>query len=489
MRKISPFALLLMFVAPPAFCYQAEVVHIPAKNYFQTVKKEMDRAQHSIAVYMYVFSLLPDQPKSLAYQLAQTLKKAQDRGVKVEVILDQNIDFTNGPTAAWTIKGKNLAAYDFLKNQNIPVYFDDATTYTHAKAVIIDGKTVITGSTNWSKAGMTRNVETNVLIRSTKLAQEILNELKTIKKQSSQLEHESDTVLLPNLFLTRPNLLGRMVSRHDERAFDIYLYLLKEQAARNNSTFQLNFKALAASLYIANTTQESYRRQINKVLSKLEGRYKLIRVKKAFAKPTTIHLIDLEHTDKIYRPPQDKAFSVPETFWTYGWNHRLTFPGKAFYLLHLSESADSPTRPRWSLSGKTLAHRTHVSRSFISNGVTALRRANLLEVDYDVLTMNASEPRRPAIYTPNPLYDPRELDKTFIEMEGKYGTKAVKKAKKYAALVYEDSDVKAIERLINLEKKYGRDKIRQALKILGAKNPDNPKRTMGYLINTIKNLK
>jgi hypothetical protein len=56
-------------------------------------------------------------------------------------------------------------------------------------------------------------------------------------------------------------------------------------------------------------------------------------------------------------------------------------------------------------------------------------------------------------------------------------------------VVYEDSDLNGIKELIDMETQFGSKKVEAAVKVLGQKNPDNPARTLGYLIGTIRNLK
>jgi phosphatidylserine/phosphatidylglycerophosphate/cardiolipin synthase-like enzyme len=50
----------------------------------------------------------------------------------------------------------------------------------HHKVFIIDGNTVITGSANPTKNGLTRNDENILVIRSGKIAQQYLAEFKSI---------------------------------------------------------------------------------------------------------------------------------------------------------------------------------------------------------------------------------------------------------------------------------------------------------------------
>lgn len=96
--------------------------------------------------------------------------------------------------------------------------------------------------------------------------------------------------------------------------------------------------------------------------------------------------------------------------------------------------------------------------------------------------------RAPNIYTPNPLYDPNELDRSLEDLKIRYGAAKLERAQRAAAVVYEDSYLHGIKQLIELEEQYGPDRIARAEKILGAKSPDNPKRSIGYLIATIRGL-
>ncbi|MBK7207359.1 MAG: hypothetical protein IPH91_03650 [Elusimicrobia bacterium] len=464
--------LALAILAGSAWAYQGDVQNIPPREYFETVQREISKAKTSISLYMYLFSLQPYESQSEVFLLAQALKKAHDTGVKVEVVLDQNYDFTGEEGAS--VEAKNLAAYTYLRKSGISVYFDDAETYTHAKALIIDGETMITGSSNWSRAAFELNEETNVLVRSKDAARDMLKTLQAIKREEPP--NSGPAVPVPAGFLLDNELFGRMVSQPDERAFDIYLFLAREKPG----TINLDYDKLAVYLGINSMSREAYRRQINKVLGKLQDRYRLISVSKSFNKEAEITMLLVKSQDSV---------SVPVAYWELGWNRRLSFAGKAFYLINLRESAGSPIQPRWSLNLENIAKRYGTSPWFISQGVTDLRRNNLLEVEYGQAGENGPGDRAPNVYTSNPLYDPKELGKKLEDLKKQYGAAKVERAQSAASLVYEDSYLHGIKQLIELEDRYGMERIARATKILGAKSGDNPKRTIGYLIRTIQDLK
>ena len=135
-----------------------------------------------------------------------------------------------------------------------------------------------------------------------------------------------------------------------------------------------------------------------------------------------------------------------------------------------------------------MAHRYHLRPGTISKGVTELRRQNLLEVDYSPNVPQKGF-RRASIYTPNTLYDPTKLDQAIEELKVQQGEEKVVRAQSAATLVYEDRDINAVKALMALEDRYGQKRIADALKIVGKKNPDNPHRSIAYLIGTIKNMK
>ncbi|MBK8869652.1 MAG: hypothetical protein IPN19_01060 [Elusimicrobia bacterium] len=471
------FFLTALFWSSNVFASSAQTENIPPREYYATVQRELAKAKKSITVCMYLFTFRPNQSTSQVFHLAQSLKKAHDAGVRVEVILDQNINFVEGDERASDLsEGKNAPAYTFLKAQGIPVYYDDASTYTHSKAVVIDEETVIAGSTNWSESALARNQEINFLIRSKDVARDVLATLQAIPRQNPMPNAELSMVDLSGEFLEDTSLLARMTAQNDERAFDTYLYLVKQ----SSPSFSLNDEELAQSLGLPQDDRHAYRKQINKVLKKLQRRYGLIEVQTAFSQEAEIFLNVL---------PNERSAKLPRAYWILGWNRRLSFAGKTVFLISQYESEVSTRRPRWSAARNTISRRYGVSPGFISQGVTELRRKNLLEVDYARFASNAAKPRRPTIYTPNPLYNPADLDQKLEELKSKYGPEKVARAQTAAAAVYEDCDVHGIKELIDLETEFGQAKVDAAVKLLAQKNPDNPARTLGYLIGTIRNLK
>ena len=184
-KRVFILLFVLGLLASDLLAYQAEVENVSSDKYFQIVLDEINHAKSSIRVYMYVVVLFSNYPQSPSFKLVDAVIQAKKRGVDVRVILDQSFDQRRtSPKEKPNQDKKNENAYDILKKNGVRVYFDDPATTTHAKTVIIDNETVILGSSNWTKAALTWNNETNVLIRSKRFAEEILADLKKVKEAS-----------------------------------------------------------------------------------------------------------------------------------------------------------------------------------------------------------------------------------------------------------------------------------------------------------------
>jgi phosphatidylserine/phosphatidylglycerophosphate/cardiolipin synthase-like enzyme len=104
--------------------------------------REIDGASLSVLVQAYSFTSAP---------IAQAILEAHKRGVDVTVVMD-----SSQRTAKYS-------SATFFRNQGVPVYIDDRHAIAHNKIILIDGKTIITGSFNFSQAAENRNAE-NLLV-------------------------------------------------------------------------------------------------------------------------------------------------------------------------------------------------------------------------------------------------------------------------------------------------------------------------------------
>ena len=119
-----------------------DVLFSPDGGCEDRIIEEIDRAKKAIRVQMYFFTSKP---------IAEALIEAKKRGVKVTVILDSSQ------------QKMTYGRFRVLRRAGISVYFDGEHATANNKIILIDRRTVITGSYNFTKAAEEKNAE-NVLI-------------------------------------------------------------------------------------------------------------------------------------------------------------------------------------------------------------------------------------------------------------------------------------------------------------------------------------
>jgi len=138
-------------VCPSILCVnKASVVPISDRGYFPAVHRELQNAQHSIHIVAFELKYYEDYPDSNQNKIVEALVDAHERGVDVRVIVDEY--------------SKENNAYEFLTGRGIQIRYDSEAVTTHSKLVIIDGRIVILGSTNFSYYGLEKNHEADILV-------------------------------------------------------------------------------------------------------------------------------------------------------------------------------------------------------------------------------------------------------------------------------------------------------------------------------------
>ncbi len=121
---------------------RCEAMFSPGGGIESRLAEEIGAAKKRIRVQMYIFN-----SKRIGEALSQTAR----RGVNVEVILDKSQEkATYGP---WRV----------MRRDGVKIYFDSEHETANNKVILIDDRTVITGSYNFTKAAEEKNAE-NILI-------------------------------------------------------------------------------------------------------------------------------------------------------------------------------------------------------------------------------------------------------------------------------------------------------------------------------------
>lgn len=113
------------------------------------VLRSIESAHASIRLAAYSFT---------APRVVKALVDAKRRGVDVAVVVDMKNNLSDDRS------GKSRAALNLLVNAGIPTRTISAYAIFHDKFAVIDGKTVETGSFNYSEAAAHRNSENVIVI-------------------------------------------------------------------------------------------------------------------------------------------------------------------------------------------------------------------------------------------------------------------------------------------------------------------------------------
>jgi len=156
MRTALAAILSVLLACSTTHAFDLTLRDTPAAVYFSprggaqdALVQRIDQARESICVLAYSFTSAP---------VATALIRAQRRGVQIQAILDRS------QRKARSSKGQALAA------AGAGVYIDARHAIAHNKVMVIDGRTVVTGSFNFTKNAELKNAENLLILDSPELA-------------------------------------------------------------------------------------------------------------------------------------------------------------------------------------------------------------------------------------------------------------------------------------------------------------------------------
>jgi len=141
----------------------------------KSIYKKIDLAKSTIHISIYSFT---------HKKIAKRLRNAAKRGVKIEIIFDEK--------STKSQQGKSMLPY-LAKYKNITVYklkgkLSKNRRYhgiMHMKMAVIDKKTVIFGSANWTYSAFSNNYELLYITQDYAIAKKFNNYFKRLKKIST----------------------------------------------------------------------------------------------------------------------------------------------------------------------------------------------------------------------------------------------------------------------------------------------------------------
>ena len=150
--RILILAIILSLFSPLAHAQNYQQENETAKQVFfspdggceAAVVHELDKAKSSIFMAIYVFN---------SKKIGAALLRAKARGVKVWVLVDRVESFPKFSASGW------------LAERGLYVLKDGKHPKFHDKFVVIDAKTILTGSFNYTSTAEQQNAENLLILR------------------------------------------------------------------------------------------------------------------------------------------------------------------------------------------------------------------------------------------------------------------------------------------------------------------------------------
>lgn len=283
---------------------KARVLEASDRGYLDLVLSLLGRARKEIILSMYLIEpgdeAFPAHPVS---RLLEALLAARGRGVIVRLLLNSNFRFRPKSEVALGRYFERLLQHGAEVTTLLP------RRRLHDKLIVIDRRYVIEGSANWSIAALLSNYESTTIVDSPPHAQKKLERIQRImappplrapaKRQTGREIDQAflpvpESVELPLALLEKNGPLVQMVSTSDMRTMDLYLILLGQTATAGKDEITLDLESAGRALGLpANWVRSAVRRQMIKILRKLESRYKLLEVAFPYAGNARIKLREI----------------------------------------------------------------------------------------------------------------------------------------------------------------------------------------------------
>lgn len=139
-----------------------EVYIMNDRDYFSIAQKIIGAAEKNIHMIMY--QIMWYNRENSVMRLVNLLGEKAKNGIDVKIILEYSY-------YSESINDNNTKIKNYLERCGAKIKFDSPKITTHCKLIIVDGKIVIIGSTNWSESAFERNHECAIAICDKNLAE------------------------------------------------------------------------------------------------------------------------------------------------------------------------------------------------------------------------------------------------------------------------------------------------------------------------------
>lgn len=275
---------------------QGRILEASDRDYSDRVLSLLNRTTKEIAISLYLIE--PNDRADSTHPVNRFLKsltEACKRGVRVRLYLNTNFRFRPKTEVGHGNYFQHLAEAGAELATLLP------NRRLHDKLIVIDGRYVVEGSMNWSVTAFESNYESVSIIDSREHARKKLERIKRLTMRPEPKQPEINQPLLPipenteiPIALFEKNHLSQMIQESDGRTLDLYLILFGQSQAQEKRKFPIDLETIGHVLnFPPKWNRSKVRRQVLKVLKKLENRYKLIEARFPFGQNAEIKIKNL----------------------------------------------------------------------------------------------------------------------------------------------------------------------------------------------------
>jgi phosphatidylserine/phosphatidylglycerophosphate/cardiolipin synthase-like enzyme len=134
----------------------------PQNHCSETICDFLDKAENSIQIC--VFTISDDS-------ITKKITQCHERGVKIKIITDNDKQYDRG------------SDINYLAGKGLEIKIDMSHHHMHHKFAIVDNKSILTGSYNWTRSAEKYNQENLIITDSANMVQLFKNEFKRLWEQ------------------------------------------------------------------------------------------------------------------------------------------------------------------------------------------------------------------------------------------------------------------------------------------------------------------
>ncbi len=477
--NLSPFLAILFFALTSFFphTYAAPETAILAEDisdraYLERVINLIQNAKSSIDVAMFAiqYQAKPDDPAS---RLLTALGEAAKSGKKVRLWLN-----TRQASIGTNRVFMRADIQQGLLRQGLRIFYVDKSRRLHDKLLVIDRKTVIEGSMNWTREALLKNYESASLIHSPKLAAQKIKRLEAMPAEEQTLGQPAPdseiTFSFPLKLLTDPKIFPAALEGSQIRSLGLYLLLLAHAHNSELNQFQIGFEAWGERLpFKKKWVGPSLRHEMRRTLNFLKD-YGLLEWQALGKDAALITLPAAKYPDNI---------PVPITLIQNDYIQSLKARELFVYLIVLRKAQISGNVPFWLGSIADVSKEFHLNPVTLIRGLWELRRQNLIEIypSEKKLVNGVWQREFTNRYQLNPLETPAQRATRFDGLAKKFGKEQVDNARRFADAMDDPNDPEVVQQFLHLMKAYPEKEVAEAVRIVAGYNRNNALRTPAYV--------